>query len=112
MVKQAPSGLSAEAKAWWKKIAMDYAITDQAGRLLLETALTAFDRMRQAQALIDKHGAVTPDRFGQLRANPATTIERDSRAAMLHALKALNLDLEPLRDGPGRPSGPHTGPKD
>ena len=59
----------------------------------------------QAQALIAEHGAVTKDRWGQLRPNPACTIERDSRAAMLAALKALNLDLEPLRDKPGRPPG-------
>jgi hypothetical protein len=61
--------------------------------------------MEQASALIAEHGAVTVDRFGQLRPNPATTIERDSRAAMQSALKALNLDLEPLRDAAGRPPG-------
>jgi phage terminase small subunit len=67
--------------------------------------LQAFDRMHEARDLIAKHGAVTLDRFEQLRPNPATTIERDSRAAMLSALKALNLDIEPLRDGVGRPPG-------
>lgn len=100
-----PPGLSAAAAAWWKKLLIEYEIADAAGLLLLETALQAFDRMHQARALIEKHGAVTVDRFGQLRPNPATTIERDSRAAMLSALKALNLDLEPLRDAAGRPPG-------
>ena len=100
-----PKGISEEAKAWWKAITTEYAVDDEAGRLLLETALQAFDRMRQAQTLIAEHGAVTKDRWGQLRPNPACTIERDSRAAMLAALKALNLDLEPLRDKPGRPPG-------
>lgn len=101
----APAGLSEPAKTWWRRIVNDYEITDAAGRLLVETALQAFDRMHEARELITKHGAVTKDRFGQLRPNPATVIERDSRAAMLHALKQLNLDLEPLRDGPGRPPG-------
>jgi hypothetical protein len=32
-------------------------------------------------------------------------VERDSRAQWLAALKALNLDLEPLHDKPGRPGG-------
>jgi len=100
-----PTGLSPKARAWWKKIIDEYAIEDAAGLLLLETALQAFDRMHDARALITKHGAVTLDRFDQLRPNPATTIERDSRAAMCSALKALNLDLEPLRDGVGRPAG-------
>lgn len=100
-----PPGLSAKAKTWWKKIIAEYEIEDAAGLLLLETALQAFDRMHDARGLIEKYGAVTKDRFDQLRPNPATTIERDSRAAMCAALKALNLDLEPLRDGAGRPPG-------
>lgn len=100
-----PPSLSAAAKAWWIKLTAEYQLEDAAGLLLLESAMQAFDRMHQASALIAKHGAVTVDRFGQLRPNPATTIERDSRAAMLSALKALNLDLEPLRDAAGRPPG-------
>ncbi|MFA6312510.1 MAG: P27 family phage terminase small subunit [Sterolibacterium sp.] len=102
---KAPPSLSTAARAWWAKLLAEYQIEDGAGLLLLETALQAFDRMHQARALIEKHGAVTEDRFHQLRPNPATTIERDSRAAMLSALKALNLDLEPLRDAAGRPPG-------
>jgi P27 family predicted phage terminase small subunit len=102
---KAPAGLSASARAWWRKLMTEYGIADAGGLLLLQSALEAFDRMRQARDLIAKHGAVTVDRFGQLRPNPATTIERDSRAAMLAALKQLNLDLEPLRDAAGRPPG-------
>jgi len=102
---KAPPGLSKAAAGWWKKLLIEYGIGDSAGLLLLETALQAFDRMNQARDLITKHGAVTLDRFGQLRPNPATTIERDSRAAMLAGLKALNLDIEPLNDGAGRPPG-------
>ena len=99
-----PKALSAAAKGWWKTLTNDYMIegNDSAG-LLLETALRAFDRMTQAQALIGEHGMVTFDRNGQLRPNPACVIERDSRAAMLMALKSLNLDLEPLHTRPGRP---------
>ena len=96
--------LSPAARAWRRKLLRGYTIEDPAGQLLLQTALEAMDRMNQARALIEKYGAVTEDRFHQLRPNPATTIERDSRAAMLAALKALNLDLEPLRTA-GRPAG-------
>lgn len=105
MKNRPPQTLSAEARDLWRRLTDEYAIHDAAGLHLLSTALEAFDRMREAQALIAEHGACTQDRFGQLRPNPATTIERDSRAAMLAALKALNLDIEPLRDGPGRPPG-------
>jgi P27 family predicted phage terminase small subunit len=100
-----PRHLSREAKGWWAKLQEDFGIEDAAGLLILTTAAEAFDRMRGAQKLIKKHGATCLDRFGQTKANPATTIERDSRAAMLAALKALNLDIEPLKEHAGRPAG-------
>lgn len=102
--EKAPVGLSKTAISWWDKLLNEYSIDDQAGLLILETALRAMDRMAMAAALVDKHGAVTVDKFGQLKANPACAVERDSRAAMMAALKSLNLDMEPLGK-PGRPSG-------
>jgi P27 family predicted phage terminase small subunit len=101
----APKGLSAEARSWWKSIQREYEITDQAGLLILASAVEAFDRMRQAQRRLRREGLTATDRFGQRKAHPATVIERDSRAAMLSALKQLNLDLEPLQGRPGRPNG-------
>ena len=96
------STLSTEAQALQKRICSEYAINDCAGQHLLQTALEAFDRMRQAQALIDEHGLCILDRFGTLKPNPAAVIERDSRAAMLGAIKQLNLDIQPLA-AVGRP---------
>ena len=101
----APKHLSDDAKAWWRKIQADYSIDDNAGLLLLQTAMEAFDQMRSAQARIEADGMVTRGSTKQLTAHPLLSVIRDSRAQMLSALKALNLDLEPLRDGPGRPPG-------
>ncbi|RIK45852.1 MAG: hypothetical protein DCC58_05080 [Chloroflexi bacterium] len=100
-----PKHLSAEARRWWRRLVSEYDITDEAGLLLLLAALEAFDRMRDAQAEIGRDGIVTLDRFGQRKPHPACVIERDARAQMLAALRALNLDLEPVRDAPGRPPG-------
>ncbi len=47
---------------------------------------------------------MTIDRFVQRKPHPLLAAERDARAQMLAALKALNLDLEPLKDR-GRPPG-------
>lgn len=102
-MKIAPDHLTDDAKDWWNRLQDEYAIDDRAGLLLLQTAMEAFDRMRDAQAAIAQDGLTVPDRFGQLKNHPATTVERDARSQLLTALKALNLDLEPLRDGPGRP---------
>lgn len=105
MAVKAPSGLSAEARKWWRKLTAEYAITDQGGLLLLGTALEAYDRMRAAQLAIEAEGMTLADRFGQLKPHPLLAAERDARGQLISALRSLNLDVEPLHDGPGRPGG-------
>jgi len=100
-----PKGLSAEARKWWESIRQEYDVEDAGGLLILQSAVEAFDRMRQAQRRLKKEGLTATDRFGQRKAHPATVIERDSRGAMLSALKQLNLDLEPIEPRAGRPNG-------
>jgi len=102
---KAPQHLSREARKWWRSLTNEYQLDDEAAKLLLQTALESFDRMRECQAAIERDGAVVKDRFEQTKAHPALAAERDARSQMLAALKALNLDVEPLRDGPGRPPG-------
>jgi P27 family predicted phage terminase small subunit len=102
---QAPRTVSAEAQKRWRELVREYDIRDAAGLQILATAMEAFDRMRGAQADITRDGPTYLDRFGQRKAHPLLSVERDARAAMLAAMKALNLDLEPLRDRPGRPCG-------
>lgn len=98
----APAHLSAEAKRWWVRLVTDFDLEDTA-LLVLETALESFDRVRQCQEALKREGLTVADRYGKPRAHPLVAVERDARLTMLRALKALNLDLEPLQDGPGRP---------
>jgi len=100
-----PSHLKATGARLWRDLVDEYRIADGAGRALVTTAAEAMDRMKAAQAAIAEHGEVVLDRYGAPKLNPACALEKDARAGLLAALKALNLDLEPLRDGPGRPSG-------
>jgi phage terminase small subunit len=93
-----PRHLKNAGRALWTGIVMQYRVRDAAGVALVTTAAEALDRIREAQAAIRKHGALVPDRYGALKQNPACFLERDARAGMLSALRALNLDLEPLRD--------------
>lgn len=104
-MKNTPAHLSDEARQWWASITAEYRIDDEAGRLLLQTALEAFDRMKAAARQIDTDGEAVRDRFDQVKPHPLLNAERDARSQMLAALKQLNLDLEPLRDRPGRPGG-------
>jgi phage terminase small subunit len=100
-----PKGLSPAARRWFRLLVDEYAIEDPAGLLTLEMAMRNFDRSEQARAQIDRDGPTTLDARGRPKAHPACSVERDARSGMLAALKAMNLDLEPLRDRAGRPSG-------
>jgi len=103
--QKAPSHLTAEAKKIWREILDEYDVNDAAGLRILRVALEAFDRAQAARATIDKDGMTIKDKFDQTKPHPLLPVERDNRAAFLAGLKALNLDLEPLRDRPGRPAG-------
>jgi P27 family predicted phage terminase small subunit len=100
-----PKNLSQAAKKLWQKIQGEYQITDSGGLSILTTTLEAWDRMKQCEQTLENEGLTVIDRFGQQKTHPLCTVERDSRSQFLQGLKALNLDLEPLRDGPGRPEG-------
>jgi P27 family predicted phage terminase small subunit len=102
---RAPGHLSREAKKIWKEVIFEYLIEDVAGLRILRVALESFDRAQAAREQIDREGMTVTDKFNQVKPHPLLPIERDSRAAFLAGLKALNLDLEPLRDRTGRPNG-------
>jgi len=103
-IPKAPKHLSAESKSWWAALMSEYDLDDPSAKLILQSGLEALDRLRQAQAIVEREGVTQVDRFGQARAHPATVVERDSRSAVLAALKALHLDVEPLQASVGRPA--------
>jgi len=96
--------LSKEATKLKNGILKEYDITDKAGVAILKTAIEAFELMHSATAEIDKDGLTVKGDRGQVKAHPLLSVIRDSRAAFLAGLKALQLDLEPIK-GIGRPPG-------
>jgi phage terminase small subunit len=105
---KAPKHLGKDGREFFVAIVAEYAIDDSAGLALLATAAECLDRVRAAQAAISEHGECVTDRYGQVKVNPACVLEKDSRNGFLAALRSLNLDIEPLRDRPGRPPGSFT----
>jgi P27 family predicted phage terminase small subunit len=101
---RAPKNLSKEAQRWWRKIVDEYHIGDSGGLAILQVMCEAWQRMRQAQKILEVEGPTVTDRFGQSKAHPLCAIERDARSQVLQAIKSLNLDLEPLKEI-GRPPG-------
>ena len=103
-----PKHLSQSARGIWQAIREDYGIDDPAGLSILTTGLESFDRAAEAKSILDREGPVVMDRWGQRKVHPAAAVERDSRAAYLSAIKALNLDTATTDRGPGRPPGHKT----
>ena len=100
-----PKNLSKRSKILWRELQAEYEIEDAAGLDLLADYCTFFDRREQAREIIRRDGPTVLDRFRQIQAHPACRVERDSSAAMIKILRALNLDVMPLNSQPGRPPG-------
>jgi len=95
----APKHLSAESKRFWAEILKEYCIEDPAGLKILRVALEALDRAQAAREQIEQDGMTYIDKAGQPKGNPLLPVERDSRAAFLAGMKALNLDPEGMNNG-------------
>ena len=87
------------------KIAREYSVDDPGGQALLRTFASAFSLEIQCREQIDRDGLTFLDRFKQIKPHPLLSALRDARAQKMAALKALCLDLEPLKTGAGRPAG-------
>ncbi len=98
MASRAPAHLSKMSRAWWRRVSIDYGLEEHHERLLT-ACCEAWDRMAEAREALSEHGTTYLDRFGQPRARPEVTIERDSRLAFARLVRELNLDADVL--GPG-----------
>jgi P27 family predicted phage terminase small subunit len=87
-----PRHLSAAARKFWRSVLAAYELETH-HLAILAAACEAMDRMAEARAAIEADGAYISGRFG-MKAHPALAIERDSRTAMLRAIRELGLDLE------------------
>ncbi|MFO7606171.1 MAG: hypothetical protein R6W72_07725 [Desulfurivibrionaceae bacterium] len=104
-MKRAPDHLSKDAGDIWRGLMDEFDLDDTAAQKILSVALEAYDRAQAARIAINRDGMVVRDKFDQIKPHPLLANERDSRAAFLAGLKALNLDLLPLENSPGRPAG-------
>jgi hypothetical protein len=88
-----PKHLALPERRLWTSITRENHFEGEAALALLRTALEAHQRMRTCRETIDRQGAVYLDRFEQPKVHPLLASERDSRAAFLSGMRALNLDL-------------------
>jgi len=90
---RAPQGLTPAARALWQQLQREYQIRDSAGLCVLEQAARSYERAEEARKQLAKSGSVVRDRWNQPRTHPAAAVERDARAALLGALKQLQIEI-------------------
>jgi hypothetical protein len=99
-----PDGLGVQGQALWRDVQNEYAVDDVGGRETLFQICAAKDMAVRLRERIDRDGEVVKGRQGP-RENPLIKMELAHRAFIVRGLQRLGLNLEPLRNAPGRPSG-------
>jgi hypothetical protein len=100
-----PKSLKKAGRTLWNAIQSEYGINDPGGLAHLVTACRSEDDIQRMRDAVASDGDTITDRFQQKREHPLLGAIRGLEAVKRQALKSLNLDIEPLRDKPGRPGG-------
>ena len=96
-----PADLAEPEAEMWRRLQSEYALEDAGAVVLPGLLCRNLQLARECRERVEQDGKVTPAG----REHPLLKVMRDADKAAATALRALNLDLEPLRSGPGRPPG-------
>jgi len=102
---KAPAGLSHEARKLFRETSEQYSIDDAPSLVLLGNACRALDRLRFAEAIVKKEGAIYLDRFGQPKAHPAAARVDAENLTLQRSLRELGINLSPLPSSSRPPGG-------
>ena len=89
-VSNKKTALSAEAKRWRDRLTAGNKLKPTE-ELLIEVTSAAYDRLQGARAVLDRDGLTVRDRFDQVRAHPATSVESTARQQIIDSLKQLGI---------------------
>ena len=92
------------AQKFFDSVQNEYKISDCSGLSLLRRAATIHADIISFEEIIKKEGHTVISRLGDLKSHPLLSDLHKARSNFVTALKALNLDVEPIGE-PVRPSG-------
>jgi phage terminase small subunit len=87
-----PAHLEPIEQKLWRDLAGAGKLRTPGDLALLRTSLESHQRARRCREAIEAAGEFVLDRFGQTKPHPLLAAERDSRAAFLRGLIALNIE--------------------
>jgi len=94
--------LKSSTKKFYDGIVKGYDLESHHLRIL-QLACQALDRAQDAQAALDKYGLTFESKDGTPRPRPEVRIRENAEISFARLIRELALDIEPVRDGPGRP---------
>jgi hypothetical protein len=104
-IPKPPAMLKKAGRKLWLSIQNEYNITDAGGAAYLTAACRIEDDISDARQKIAAEGAMIVDHRGQKQTHPLLRILPSMETIRRQNLAALNLNVEPLHDRPGRPGG-------
>jgi hypothetical protein len=103
-VAKPPKGLEKAGRRLWKAIQEEYAISDPGGLAFLLSACRAESDIVGMREIVEKEGDTLTVADKPSVAHALLSAIRGAENVKRQSLRALNLDLEPLHDRPGRPA--------
>jgi phage terminase small subunit len=101
---KSPKHLSPEAARWWRSVNAAYHLEPHQAHLL-RLCCDALDRGEQARKALAAAGSLFfTDAHGNLKPHPCVLIEHNAALRLARLMKALGVDVEEARPGPGRPT--------
>ena len=104
-IPKPPQGLKKAGRALWISIQSAYDIADAGGVAHLTAACRIEDDIARARKKIGAEGDTVLDHRKQKQVHPLLRMLPALETIRRQNLAALNLNIEPLNDRPGRPGG-------
>lgn len=100
-IPRPPGHLQPPTRRWWAGIVSTFVFADR-DLPLLTAAGEAWDRAREARAIVDREGLTITTKSGEVKRHPATGIEHDAMIRYARFMRELRLD-ETAPPDPSRP---------
>jgi hypothetical protein len=100
-----PAALGKPGRKLWQSIQSEYGIHDAGGLAHLHSACRCEDDLDRIRSRIAEDGDLIPDPKRGKQPHPLLRFVAQLEATRRQGIAALNLHVEPLRPGPGRPGG-------
>ena len=92
-IPQAPKGLKAAGKRFWKKVLSEYELYDAHDRERLLMACKCLDDLADIEARVESDGKFVTNRYGTPVEHPGCKMIRDLRTLFVKIIRESGLDL-------------------